>query len=124
KAARAEHERRTAERQAQADDVQRQVLAIEKTYREKVAAGGKVAHRDIDDLRYRFYRDTFEVLPDFDAIKHEDEGQIESGQFDLRLRTRDRAIGFVFEGHLLVPEDGEYEFLVHSDDGAKLTIHG
>jgi mono/diheme cytochrome c family protein len=79
---------------------------------------------DMSGLRYRFFRDTWEKLPDFDTLKHETEGAVPHGFFDIGLRTRDEAIGFVFEGQLHVPQDGEYVFYIDADDGARLTVDG
>ncbi len=43
--------------------------------------GGKVAAADIEDLSYRFYRDTWEKLPEFDALKPEEVGKLPDGLF-------------------------------------------
>ncbi len=80
--------------------------------------------RDLDDLRYKYYRDSWQKLPDFSLVKHEDEGKLAGNLFDLSPRTRDEAFGFVFEGTLIVPETGSYTFFLDSDDGSRLTIAG
>ena len=51
-------------------------------------------------------------------------GPLPDGLFDLGKRTRNEAIGFVFEGTLIVPADGKYTFTLNSDDGSKLTVAG
>ena len=79
---------------------------------------------DIDELTYKFYRDSFDKLPDFDTLKPEDVGKLPKGKFDLAPRTRNDAIGFVFEGTLIVPKDGKYTFHLDSDDGSKLVVAG
>ena len=78
----------------------------------------------ISDLTYRFYRDTWATLPDFEMFRPEDTGALPGGYLDLGPRTRDNAIGFVLEGHLQVPADGAYEFRLHADDGARLLLDG
>ena len=87
-------------------------------------SGETVRETDLDDLRFRFYRDTWDRLPDFDAIKYEDEGDLPVGLFDLSSRTRDEAFGFVFEGTLIVAQDGVYSFRLDSDDGSRLSVGG
>ncbi len=47
-----------------------------------------------------------------------------SGLFDIGVRTRDTAFGFVFTGTLIVPEDGKYTFYLDSDDGSRLSVDG
>ncbi|HYV36026.1 MAG TPA: DUF1553 domain-containing protein [Gemmataceae bacterium] len=77
----------------------------------------------MDDLSYRFYRDSWTTLPDFTLVKHEDAGKLSNQLFDISVRTRDEAFGFVFEGVLIVPQDGQYTFFLDSDDGSRLTVN-
>ena len=78
---------------------------------------------DLDDLRYRYYRDTWEKLPDFDALKPETVGKLPNGVFSLSFPVaRNGSFGFVFEGSLIVPKDGDYTFHLDSDDGSRLTV--
>ena len=79
---------------------------------------------DLDELRFRYYRDTWSVLPDFAALKPEAVGDLPRNLFDLRPRTRDDAFGFVFEGALIVPQAGAYTFHLGADDGARLAVDG
>jgi mono/diheme cytochrome c family protein len=96
---------------------------IETEFRHK-HTGPPSAQHDIEDLNYRFYRDTWDKLPDFASLKPEDTGTLPEGLFDLSPRTRDVSFGFVFEGTLIVPRDGVYKFHLDSDDGSRLTIDG
>jgi len=109
------------ERREKVNAVQAQVTQLENKF---LAAydSQSVATRDIDDLTYRFYRDTWDKIPEFDNLKAEDEGKLESGVFDISLATREFSFGFVFSGTLKVPADGEYTFWLNSDDGSRLTI--
>ncbi len=109
------------ERRAKAEAT---VAGIEEEYRRRSEAIAAVRGIDVEDLRYRFYRDTWDRLPDFDAIKPEDSGELPSGLFDLSPRTRDEAFGFVFEGFLNVPNEGVYTFSLDSDDGSRLKVDG
>ncbi len=85
---------------------------------------GEVRRPDLETLEYRFYRDTWDRLPDFSNLKPESIGPLDGGYIDLSPATRDTAFGFVFTGSLLVPEDGEYVFLLDSDDGSRLRLNG
>jgi cytochrome c553 len=116
----------TAQRRHEADAIQKQVTAIERQFLAKLgnAAPTEGLATDIENLHYRYYRDTWDKLPDFDALKPEDEGDVRGGLFDIGLRTRDTAFGFVFEGTLIVPADAEYTFYLDSDDGSRLTVDG
>ena len=101
------------------------VSFLEKEFGEKLAMQGqKLEQSDLDDLEYRFYRDTWDKLPDFDNMKPETKAKLDKGYFDLSLATREFAFGFVFRGVLKVPADGEYTFTVDSDDGSRLTVDG
>lgn len=122
-AARAEYEKREAERVQRLNQTQQELIAIENRFR-MLASDSELPQKDLDDLHYRFYRDTWDALPDFDTLKPEDTGRIENNLFDIRLRTRDEAFGFVFEGDLIVPADGQYEFFLHAADGARLLVAG
>ncbi|HEV3122501.1 MAG TPA: DUF1553 domain-containing protein, partial [Isosphaeraceae bacterium] len=90
--------------------------------RHEPARSGSTHSPDLDELRYRLYRDTWDRLPDFGALKAESTGDLPSGLFDIAPRTRDEAIGFVFEGMLIVPSQGAYTFYLDSDDGSRLVV--
>jgi len=113
------------ERDRKRNEIQDDLTEIEHEFvAQQEAKGRKVRQVDLDDLRYRFYRDTWDHLPDFDTLKPEETGTLPSGLFDLAPRSRDTAFGFVFEGVLIVPSDGEYTFQLDSDDGARLIVGG
>ena len=112
------------------DELQAKIQAIQTEFlakydeADRAGANGSVQVPDLDGLRYRFYRDTWEKLPDFDILKPEEIGVLDIPRFDLGKRTRDDAFGFVFEAALIVPSDGDYTFHLDSDDGARLSING
>lgn len=111
----------------QRNQKQAEVTAIETEFRgkyEQSANSGEVRIVDLDELEYRFYRDHFEELPEFDDIKPETVAKLPEGRFDISPATRTSDFGFVFTGFLKVPADGEYTFNVDSDDGSRLTING
>lgn len=107
------------------DRLQAQVSEFENEFRGKIqAAAAPAGMEDLDDLEYRFYRETFDKLPDFDALKPETVARLERPFFDIRPATRENFFGFVFTGVLKVPADGEYTFTVDSDDGVRLLLEG
>ena len=120
------YEKLVADRHQQADKVQGRITEIEDRFRELSMGAGKDAlgKSDIHDLHYRYYRDTWQKLPDFDNLKFESEGDLKGGLLDLSPRTRDVAFGFVFTGTLEVPADGNYLFHLDSDDGSRLILNG
>lgn len=77
---------------------------------------------DIAELSYRFYRDTFESLPDFGQLKAETQGPIVDGFVSLAPASRQEAIGLVFEGRLKVPTAGEYTFDYDATEGIRLVV--
>lgn len=123
-----DHERQTFEARLSAhqqtlNQVQAEVTAIENEFRDR-EAGVALTHRDLVDLEYRFYRDTWDRLPKFDELKAESTGKLEGGLLDIAPATREFAFGFVFTGSLQVPADGEYTFRLDADDGVRLTVNG
>ena len=115
------HEVRAAKARADRDAIRGQMAEIEAAYRSKIGAPVKF---DLEEVKYKFYRDTWEKLPDFDALKPETVGTLDRPLFSLAPRSRDEAFGFVFEGTLVVPEDGKYTFHLDSDDGSRLLVDG
>ena len=116
----------TVELERRRDEVSALVSALEDEFKAgyEKAKGARVASADIEDLAYRFYRDTWKELPEFDALKPEEVGKLPEGLFGLARRSRDDSFGFVFEGTLVVPKDGRYTFYLDSDDGARLSVDG
>jgi len=107
-------------------DVTKQVHALRAEFSERYREEQGVTPRasDMSDLRYEYYRSSWDKLPDFDEIRHEASGPVASGLFDLSIADRTSEFGFVFRGKLWVPEDGEYTFWLDSDDGSRLTVAG
>ncbi len=99
-----------------------QLAVIETVYKQKRAT--LLNPNDISDLKYRYYEAAFATLPDFDALKPTAMGTLTPAFLDLKPRRRDENFGFVYEGFLNVPEDGEYVFLLDTDDGSRLTVNG
>ena len=125
--AKKQFDEKVAAQQAQQDALQGQVTAIEKEFREKLAKQEKVnvaGGSDLDELEYRFYRDSWTTLPNFDDLKAETVAKLPANRFDITPATRPDHFGFVFTGVLKVPADGEYTLSLDSDDGSRLVIDG
>jgi mono/diheme cytochrome c family protein len=126
-AARRAYEEKAADLERRRGEAQKAVSEIEARFRaewerQSVASAGG----DLDDLEFRFYRDTWELLPAFDDLKPEDVGAVPSQLFDIAVAPslRENSFGYVFTGFLKVPADGDYIFTLDSDDGARLTVDG
>lgn len=76
----------------------------------------------IRDLTYKTYKGSWSKLPDFSKLKPVNQGSLSNGLFDLRPAKLQEHFGMVFEGKLLVPAAGEYEFQIASDDGSRVLI--
>ena len=122
------HDEAVADLNRRRDEAQAALAEIESRFRAALkndsatATGGG----DLDDLAFRFYRDSWQSLPNFDELKHEDEGPLPGNLFDIAaapsLRPDD--FGYVFTGFLKVPTAGDYTFVLDSDDGSRLSIDG
>lgn len=121
--ARQEYDRKVQELNQQRNAAQAKVRAFEDEFRKKYEkiSLAEVQQPDLANLKYRFYRETFEKLPEFDNLKAETEESLDPPYFDIRPATREDFFGFVFEGELVVPEDGQYTFWLDSDDGIDLS---
>ena len=122
-----EHQTKVDQKKLAEEKLQDQIFKLEEEL--KATLLGAVSQTpdrldtDLVDLTYRFYRDTWDQLPDnFDQLRQETEGQIVSNQFTLRPASRTKAIGLVFEGKLHVPADDDYTFYINSIGGSRLWI--
>ena len=61
---------------------------------------------DLTDLSYRFYRDTWDTLPDFDMVKVETSDELAHNYITTAPASRNEAIGLVYEGKLRGPGEG------------------
>lgn len=79
---------------------------------------------DLSGLRYRYFQGAYAGFPDFDKLIPVASGALTPAFIDLRPRKREENFGFVFEGILNVPKDGEYTFYLDSDDGSRISLAG
>jgi mono/diheme cytochrome c family protein len=125
-----EQQRLLSERQARETKLYEEIYGIE----QRVLAGlvgkpggpnvSQFVSDDLFDLRYRFYRDTWETLPDFDALKFEAQGSVVGNRFTLAPASRQEAIGLVFTGKLQVRKKASYSFRVNASEGVRLIVNG
>jgi hypothetical protein len=73
-------------------------------------------------LRYKYFEEWWDKLPDFDALEPKATGYVDG--FTLEPKQRDDAFALQLEGWLNVPTDGTYTFFLQSDDGSRLSIDG
>lgn len=78
----------------------------------------------VSDLTYKFYHGTWDKLPEWSEIKPKKTGVLNDGFFSIDSKDRKNKFGFLFEGKIEVPKDGEYEFSLNSDDGSDLRVGG
>jgi len=90
----------------------------------ELVVGKDMRSSDLEGLTYRFYRDSWDSLPNFDMLKPEDKGALPGNFISTSPATRPDAIGFVYEANLRVPTDGEYVFVVEVLGGARLVVNG
>jgi len=122
------YEKKVADLKHRQNEAQQAVTAIEQKFRaawEAMSATPTVGG-DLDDLEFRFYRDSWTKLPVFDDLKAEDKGPVPGQLFEIAVAPslRPDSFGYVFTGFLKVPADGKYTFTLDSDDGSRLSIDG
>ena len=81
--------------------------------------------KDLDissGLQFAAYQGDWNKLPDFGKLQPVEVG--EAGGFDVGVTKLKDHFALRFDGHIQIPLDGNYLFLLHSDDGSKLYIDG
>ncbi len=71
-------------------------------------------------LHYAYYEGEWDKLPKFDTLTPVATGDAEN--FDLKPARRKDHFALRFEGTIELPEEGDYLFLIGSDDGSRLLI--
>jgi len=78
----------------------------------------------VSDLRYKYYHGSWDKLPSWSELKPKKTGALADGFFSLDPKDRKDNFGFLFEGKIEVPKDGDYEFYLQSNDGSELHVGG
>jgi mono/diheme cytochrome c family protein len=74
----------------------------------------------VSGLQYAYYEGSWEKLPKFDTLTPVAVGDAET--FDLSPAMRKDHFALRFEGTIHLPQEGDYLFLIGSDDGSRLLI--
>jgi len=75
-----------------------------------------------EGLKYSYYEGTWNQIPDFSKLKPVSKG-VTNNFYVSDYALREDHFGMVFTGHILIQEDGMYNFRTRSDDALKLIIH-
>jgi azurin len=78
----------------------------------------------MSDLTYKYYHGKWDKLPRWDNLKPKSNGSLEEGFFSTDSKDRKTNFGFLFEGKIEIPQDGDYEFFLQSDGGSELYVGG
>lgn len=73
-------------------------------------------------LQYAYYEGQWDKLPDFSKLTPVATG--DAPDFDVSVAKRKEQFGLRFDGSINIPKDGDYLFLIGSDDGSRLSIDG
>jgi hexosaminidase len=73
-------------------------------------------------IAYRIYHGSWSSLPDFDTLAPVATGATD--RIGVHVKQREEQYAIRFEGYLEVSTDGEYEFILGSDDGSVLRVAG
>jgi azurin len=76
----------------------------------------------ITNLTYEYYLGSWNNMPDFTSLEPKKSGTLATGLFDISIRDTSENFAFVFKGVIDCPKDGEYQFVIGSDDGSQLLI--
>jgi azurin len=78
----------------------------------------------LQDLGFSLYLGKWDKLPDFIQLEPHRSGNIPDNTIAIELDDYKNDFGVVFTGIIEAPVEGEYEFLLSSDDGSKLFVNG
>lgn len=83
--------------------------------------------RGLHDVTWRYYEGSWDRLPDFESLTPVRAGTLEPDELPSIRRTaagRRDNFGLVFDGTLSVLLEGDYRFLLDTDDGSRILING
>ncbi len=78
----------------------------------------------LKNLTSRVYKGQWTDLPDFQKIQAEAVEEEHDGIVSLSKAGMKNGFGMVWEGDFMAPEDGEFEFTLDADDGARALLNG
>jgi cytochrome c2 len=74
----------------------------------------------VSGLQYAYYEGSWDNLPDFSKLTPKATG--DAAGFDVSVAKRRENFALRFEGTINLPKEGDYLFLIGSDDGSRLLI--
>ncbi len=75
-------------------------------------------------LKFQLFLGAWKALPDFYTLKPHREGDVPDNLVQIKVDDYKNEFGLVFNGKLEAPKDGDYFFLLASDDGGRIAIDG
>lgn len=78
----------------------------------------------LTNLTSRVYKGQWNQAPDFDKIQAENIEEEHKGIISTSISGLKDHFGIVWEGDFVAPADGEFEFTLDADDGARLLLKG
>ena len=78
----------------------------------------------LSKVGYKVYEGAWDRLPDFSGMTPVKTGEQSGGLMKISTLGYKEQFGVVFTGSLKVPLEGNYDFMISSDDGSKLYING
>jgi mono/diheme cytochrome c family protein len=78
----------------------------------------------LSEVTSRVYKGQWSKIPDFDKIQSENIEEEHLGILDPTIAGVNEHYGIVWQGNFEAPETAEYEFVLDSDDGSRITLDG
>ena len=76
------------------------------------------------NLTSSVYKGQWIYMPHFEKIQSENVEEEHSGILNTALAALKEDFGIVWQGDFIAPANGEYDFMLDADDGAKLILNG
>lgn len=99
------------------------ISVIENEFRTKAGLPPKQKN-DLSEVRYALYEGEWQEFPNFNELKPTRTGKMEPARLDQSPASGKSRYALVLTGKLNVPEKGAFEFILTSDDHARVYING
>ncbi len=80
--------------------------------------------KGLTNLHFKLYNGSWDKLPDFSKLPIHREGDVADNLVQLKFDDYKNDYGVVFDGKIASEKDGDYTFVLASDDGSRLSIDG
>lgn len=78
----------------------------------------------LKNVTSRIYKGQWDRVPDFSKIQAENIEEEHAGIIDISISPLTEGFGIVWEGDFIAEKDGEYQFYLDVDDGARIVVNG